>query len=575
MLTLIGPGNSKGLQMLVASTKDPASEPMTPVLEMFCESAYLLFLTLSDEEIYNRQHPFTLAQFSTLSTFLNSYCFQLHLRMKQSIRPSLTDAALKLLGALYDRNDRRAWMADLPEKRGVAGFFAGMGFRGGKESETSPWVMPQMVGKDVLVNIKKGDATTSLILNVMPQTIPFRTRVDIFRDMVKSDKATVDDIGFSVRIRRKAVLEDGFTFLAKLSGAQFKQTFRIVFVNELGMDEPGIDQRGVFKEFIELLLKRAFSGELGLFKPTADNTIYPSSKSGIHENHLDLLHFTGRMLAKALYEGIVIDYPFALFFYSKLLSQYTCLDDLPSLDPELYKNLTFLKHYERDCADLGLTFTIDDDVFGKKVSQELKPGGRKIDVTNENRFQYIYLMADFVLNQQAKEQNRAFIRGFKSVISDTWLRIFSASELQKLMSGEGADFDPKELRTYTRYEGGFFDQHKTIRWLWQCVEEMSPKEKSAFLRFATSCSKPPVGGFQHLQPTFTIRAIADEGDHASNEPSPLQMIGTFVGLGKDSTRLPTAATCFNMLKLPVFKTKQALKEKLLYAINANAGFELA
>ncbi|KAJ3336451.1 hypothetical protein HDU93_002806 [Gonapodya sp. JEL0774] len=555
LLTLIGPSRENGLQTLLVSTKDPGNEPMAPVMEMLFESAHLLFLTLSDEEIYNRQQPLTLSQLSSLSSFLNSYCFYLHLKGTQSVRPSLTEAALKLLGALYDRNDRRAWVTELPEKKGVAGFFAGIGL-GGKGSDSSPWIMPEMAGKRLIEEIRKGDPTTVLILNTTPQTIPFRTRVDIFREMVKADKATVSDVGFNVRIRRRAVLEDGFTYLAKLSGVQFKQTFRIVFVNELGMNEAGVDQHGVFKEFIELLLKKAFSAELGLFKPTADNTIYPSSKSGIHENHLELLHFTGRMLAKALYEGIVIDYPFALFFYSKLLSQYTCLDDLPSLDPELYKNLTFLKHYEGDCSDLGLSFTIDEDIFGKKVSQ-------------------VYLMADYVLNQQAKDQNRAFIKGFKSVVSDAWLRPFSASELQKLMSGEGGDFDPKELRTYTRYEGGFFDQHKTIRWLWQCVEEMSPKEKSAFLRFVTSCSKPPVGGFQHLQPTFTVRAVTEEGGENAHEPTTLGVFSTIVGFGKDSSRLPTAATCFNLLKLPVFKSKQNLKEKLLYAINANAGFELA
>lgn len=40
-------------------------------------------------------------------------------------------------------------------------------------------------------------------------------------------------------------------------------------------------------------------------------------------------------------------------------------------------------------------------------------------------------------------------------------------------------------------------------------------------------------------------------------------------------RLPTSSTCFNLLKLPDYNKKSILKEKLLFAITANAGFELS
>jgi len=38
--------------------------------------------------------------------------------------------------------------------------------------------------------------------------------------------------------------------------------------------------------------------------------------------------------------------------------------------------------------------------------------------------------------------------------------------------------------------------------------------------------------------------------------------------------LPTAQTCFNLLKLPAYTNKQMLKAKLLIAIESNAGFGL-
>ena len=48
-----------------------------------------------------------------------------------------------------------------------------------------------------------------------------------------------------------------------------------------------------------------------------------------------------------------------------------------------------------------------------------------------------------------------------------------------------------------------------------------------------------------------------------------------IGLGKDVERLPSASTCFNMLKLPNFKREGTMRDKVLTAIRSNAGFDLS
>ena len=86
---------------------------------------------------------------------------------------------------------------------------------------------------------------------------------------------------------------------------------------------------------------------------------------------------------------------------------------------------------------------------------------------------------------------------------------------------------------------------------------------------SSTCSKPPLLGFAHLQPPFTVQCVSGEG---SEVPSVL----AFMGMGrKETKRLPTASTCFNLLKLPNFKNRKVLREKLLFAIRAGAGFELS
>ncbi len=115
--------------------------------------------------------------------------------------------------------------------------------------------------------------------------------------------------------------------------------------------------------------------------------------------------------SKALYENHLVELPLASFFLSKLLGQANVnvdLDHLSFLDHELYKNLLYLKTYEGDVADLGLDFTIVTEEVGQTKVEELKPGGRDITVSEENKIEYIHLVADYKLNRQIRTQCNAF-----------------------------------------------------------------------------------------------------------------------------------------------------------------------
>ncbi|KAH6567566.1 hypothetical protein BASA62_006037 [Batrachochytrium salamandrivorans] len=422
------------------------------------------------------------------------------------------------------------------------------------------WVIKQCAKKVFLDSLLQRDKRALLVLTNLPQAIPFKSRVQLFRDFTRADRSRFADgsLTISIKVNRDRLFEDGFRQLRKLTPSQLKQTIRVRFVNQFGLDEIGVDQSGVFKEFLEGLFKKVFSTDFGLFRSTSDGNVIPSLSSSIHEEHLELFEFIGRMLGKALHEGIVIDIPFALYIYAKLLDRHNFMNDLPSLDPELYRNLVFIKNYNGDCGDLGLDFTIDHNLFGKVTSVDIKPGGSHINLSMDNRFEYIHLMADFRLNQECKDQLCAFIGGFNAIIQSQWLQMFSPVELQWLMSGENAEFSVTDLRAYTRYDGGFYDLHGTIRNFWAVFADMSPQDKSALLKFTTSCSK-----------------YVDDGQRSSVTLNPLLTIGSFLGLGKDKNRLPTANTCFNLLKLPAYSKKSTLRSKLLYAIHAGAGFELA
>lgn len=70
---------------------------------------------------------------------------------------------------------------------------------------------------------------------------------------------------------------------------------------------------------------------------------------------------------QALYENMLVELPFASFFLSKLLGTSADVDihHLASLDPEMYRNLLFLKSYEGDVEELGLNFTVVNNDLGE------------------------------------------------------------------------------------------------------------------------------------------------------------------------------------------------------------------
>ncbi|KAI8394277.1 uncharacterized protein BYT42DRAFT_487189 [Radiomyces spectabilis] len=394
------------------------------------------------------------------------------------------------------------------------------------------------------------------LLNNIPFVIPFEDRVKIFRMFVENDRRRngIDDlrrISLDREIRRHHVFEDGFASLYGL-GSELKRKIAITFVDEFGLQEAGIDGGGVFKEFLTSLGHEAFDTNYGLFLATPDQMLYPnSSRYATEPDQLAYYEFLGLIIGKALYEGVLLDVAFADFFLKRCLGRVNYLDDLPSLDPELYNGLIQVKNFQGDVEDLCLDFTLTRDELGQSETVELIPGGTHIPVTNTNRIRYVYLVADYRLNVQIAKQSKAFHRGLSTIIDIKWLRMFNQQELQVLLGGAYVPIDLEDLRLHTVY-AGYTDKDRVVQDFWRALCSFNNEERMKFVKFVTSCSRPPLLGFKELTPQFCIR----RGE-------------------ADDNRLPTSSTCVNLLKLPPFSSYSILRQKLVYAITAEAGFDLS
>ncbi|KIM29078.1 hypothetical protein M408DRAFT_329093 [Serendipita vermifera MAFF 305830] len=398
------------------------------------------------------------------------------------------------------------------------------------------------------------------ILNNIPFAIPFESRVSIFRSFIRNDRFKMDNIGYGgahlhrnkVIVRRDHVSQDGFDHLNEL-GVAWKGRLAITFVDKFGQEEAGIDGGGVFKEFLTSLSREVFDTNRGLWFATKQQELYPNSHSYASEPHqLNWYRFIGRVLGKALYEGILVDVSFAGFFLAKWLGKQSFLDDLASLDPELYQGLIFLKNYAGNPEELSLDFTISEEDLGVTRTVELKPNGSNIPVTKANRLEYIILVAHYRLTKQIKKQSEAFFEGLSELIEPRWLRMFNQQELQVLVGGAEEPIDIDDLRSNVVYGGLYDEDHETIRMFWRVVKSMDENSRRLLLRFVTSCARPPLLGFKELNPKFALRDA-----------------------GIDTARLPTASTCVNLLKLPLYRDEETLRRKLLHAINSGAGFDLS
>ena len=60
------------------------------------------------------------------------------------------------------------------------------------------------------------------------------------------------------------------------------------------------------------------------------------------QEHLSYFHFVGRIIGMAIFHGHYIDGGFTMPFYKQLLSKPVSLEDMESVDPEVYRSLVWM-----------------------------------------------------------------------------------------------------------------------------------------------------------------------------------------------------------------------------------------
>lgn len=346
-----------------------------------------------------------------------------------------------------------------------------------------------------------------------------------------------------LEVRRDSLVRDTLYQLDLKLSQDLRKQLKVRFVGEEGVDEGGVQ-----KEFFQLIVRDVFGSKYDMFQVNDESQYYWFSfQNDPTKDALEEMRLVGQLTGLAVYNAVILDLHLPPAIYKKLLDVPVTRDDLREVDPALYHGLTqLLKMTAEDLEALDRSFEVEYMHLGQLHCHELIQDGSNVQITTDNRDQFIDKYVDFIFNTSCEKQFAEFKSGFDRICGTSYVRLMQPRELELLVCG-CSDLDFKALEKSTIYDGGYTKDTQVIQHFWKVVGEFTDELRRKLLFFATSSDRVPIGGLSKLH--FVI---------AKN--------------GGDSDRLPTSHTCFNVLLLPEYTTLDKLRERLLTAIHNSEGF---
>lgn len=279
-----------------------------------------------------------------------------------------------------------------------------------------------------------------------------------------------------LNVTRENLVQDSLRELQRYSQSDLKKPLKIKF-----QGEEAEDAGGVRKEFFMLLLKDLIDPKYGMFKEFEDSrAMWFADVTFETENMYFLI---GVLCGMAIYNFTIINLPFPLALYKKLLMKPVDLSDLREMSPTEANSMQALLDYEGDDFKevFDLSFEISRDIYGESETKPLKPNGSSISVTLENRCvlqmdswtrsytytayafrrEFVDLYVDFIFNKSVELHYRAFHEGFMKVCSGRVLQIFQPEELMAVVVGN-EEYDWQALEDNCDYKEGYTSGDETV-----------------------------------------------------------------------------------------------------------------
>uniref|UniRef100_A0A669CCB4 Ubiquitin protein ligase E3 component n-recognin 5 n=1 Tax=Oreochromis niloticus TaxID=8128 RepID=A0A669CCB4_ORENI len=276
------------------------------------------------------------------------------------------------------------------------------------------------------------------------------------------------------------------------------------------------------------------------------------------EARLNCFRNIGRILGLCLLQNELCPITLNRHVIKVLLGRKVNWHDFAFFDPVMYESLRqLIRHSQAGEAEavfaaMDLAFAIDLCKEEGAGQVELLSGGVNMPVTPLNVYEYVRRYAEHRMLVVAEQPLHAMRKGLLDVLPKNALEDLTAEDFRLLVNGCG-EVNVQMLISFTSFNDESGENADKLlqfkRWFWSIVEKMSMTERQDLVYFWTSSPSLPASeeGFQPM-PSITIRPPDDQ-------------------------HLPTANTCISRLYVPLYSSKQILKQKLLLAIKTkNFGF---
>ncbi|KAI8247107.1 putative E3 ubiquitin-protein ligase [Colletotrichum sp. SAR 10_77] len=387
---------------------------------------------------------------------------------------------------------------------------------------------------------------------------------DAFFDSIMTRRAVTQFLVLDVR--RECLVDDSLKAVSEVIGSgseDIKKGLRIVFKGEEGLDAGGLK-----KEWFLLLVREVFNPDHGMFIYDEDSQFCYFNPNSFETS--DQYFLVGVVMGLAIYNSTILDVALPPFAFRKLLASapssstgpsahprpsmnYT-LEDLAEYRPRLAAGLRQLLEFDGDVEEtFQLDFVVDVEKYGIITQVPLCPGGERKVVTNANKWEYVNLYVRYLLETAVTRQFEPFKRGFYTVCGGNALSLFRPEEIELLVRGSDTALDVDALRGVAEYDNWGTKTpdgvEPVVGWFWETFKEATPEEQRKLLSFITGTDRVPAMGAALLPIKITC-------------------------LGEDENRYPIARTCFNMLSLRRYGSRERLEQMLWTAVHESEGFGL-
>ncbi|XP_054476471.1 probable E3 ubiquitin-protein ligase HERC3 [Anoplopoma fimbria] len=347
---------------------------------------------------------------------------------------------------------------------------------------------------------------------------------------------------FGLKLKRVSLLEDTFQQLAAAHPKDFKKPLMVYFDGDPKVTD--VYKRDLFHH----LFHEMVSPLSGMFMFNDSETLawFPSTTT--EEDKTNFFLF-GVLCGLALYNSSIIHLPFPLALFKKLLGLELTLEDLFEFSPTVGKSLQCVLDYEEDDLErLDENFLINWD--GTEVDLDPQNPGKPLTVLNKKEFVDAYV--NQVFNASVEAVFQEFERGFFQVCDRKLVTLFRPEELQGVLVGQD-DYDWVKLKQNTMWEPGVASH--TQQMFWEVFDELTEEQRKDFLWFLTGYRRVPVLGMDQVK---------------------MKVYVTQVQSGHEYDQLfPESLTCHSILYLPLYSSKEIMRDRLTMALMTEKKFSMS